>query len=320
MITDDTIEWLLAGDPVIRWQVKRDLLGDPTWEDERERTLEHGWVRRFLDQRTPDGLWPEGRWTGMPWVLLTLMDCGIPKHSAEGAEAAGVFLDRRLPSGEVAKQIARMDLCHLGFWIRIGGYFTPTDERMSQIADCLFDMQMADGGWNCSIRKKPTRHSSFHTTFNVLEGLREFEPSTTRFKEAEARAMEFMLQHQMYRSDKTGEVIRECFLHLTHPSYWHYTVLRGLDYMRSTPQIADERLSDPIAQLRCRAMSDGRWIVEKRIPGIVHFDMEEQGKPSRWNTLRALRVLQARSKSAEIAVSEKTYPQPGTSKKPVASE
>ena len=143
-----------------------------------------------------------------------------------------------------------------------------------------------------------TRHSSFHTTFNVLENLRiaaaRGAVSERAFREAEARAAEFMLEHQLYRSDKTGEVICERFTHLTYPWHWHYTVLRGLDYLRLTPAIDDERPDDPIELLRDRRKPNGRWPLQKRIPGTLLVEMEKPGGESRWNTLRALRVLRAR--------------------------
>jgi hypothetical protein len=281
----------MEGDPAIRWQVMRDLLDDPAAESERQRTLESGWVRCILDLRTAGGLWEPGRWTGTPWILLTLIDLTTPQASEEARQAATIFLEQMLPPHQEAKQIARMDLCHLGFWLRIGAYFTPHNANLQAIADSLYAEQMEDGGWNCNVRKRPTRHSSFHTTFNVLEGLREWPDP--RFREAEARALEFMLQHQLYRSDKTGQVISERFLNLTYPSYWHYTTLRALDYISVTPAIRDARLMNAIDQLLGRQNKNGRWIVEKRIPGVVHFDMEEQGRESRWNTLRALRVLRA---------------------------
>jgi hypothetical protein len=117
--------------------------------------------------------------------------------------------------------------------------------------------------------------------------------STRRRFAPTRRALEFMLMHKMYRSDRTGEVIQQRFTHLTYPSHWHYTVLRGLDYMRSTSQIADPRVDDPLALLESRRRDNGRWITEKRIPGVTFFDMEKFGGESRWNTLRALRVLKA---------------------------
>jgi hypothetical protein len=165
------------------------------------------------------------------------------------------------------------------------------------------DAQLADGGWNCHMRNRPsTRHSSFHTTFNVLEALRIASArgavSKRDFRDAEGRALEFMLAHRLYRSDRTGEVIADRFTHLTYPWHWHYTVLRGLDYLRLTPAIGDERLEDPIQLLRDRRKPNGRWPLQKRIPGTLLVEMEKPGTESRWNTLRALRVLRSRDNAS----------------------
>jgi hypothetical protein len=114
------------------------------------------------------------------------------------------------------------------------------------------------------------------------------------FQDAEARAAELMLEHRLYRSDHTGEVISERFTQLTYPWHWHYTFLRGLDYLRLTPAIKDERVGDPIELLESTRKPNGRWPLQKRIPGTLLVEMEKPGQESRWNTLRALRVLRAR--------------------------
>ena len=297
--------WLLEGDPAIRWQAMRDLCRapEPEWQAERRRIPTEGWGKQFLEALLPDGSWPEGRWTGTVWTLLTIMDVGVPPDHARIQAAAFGFLSRNL-TAERARDaswlLTRMDLCHLGFWLRAGAYFGFDRERLASLADTIFQVQLTDGGWNCRIRTNPkTTHSSFHTTFNVLEGLREAASAgiieAATFRAGEARALEFMLAHQMYRSDRTGEVVNERFTHLTFPSHWHYTVLRGLDYMHRCPEIADPRLADPIVLIERRCKPSGRWPVEKRIPGSTLFEMERLGSDSRWNTLRALRVLAARS-------------------------
>jgi hypothetical protein len=187
----------------------------------------------------------------------------------------------------------------LGFWLRIGSYFLGKDDRLASVARTVVATALPDGGFNCRVRNFPdTHHSAFATTFNVLEGLSEAvragNISQAAFRKSEQQALEFMLAHQLYRSDKTGEIVSDRFTYLTYPSHWHYTVLRALDYMRDTPEIGDPRLKDPIALLESRRKENGRWVTEKRIPGVEHFDMEKWGGESRWNTLRALRVLRAR--------------------------
>ena len=160
----------------------------------------------------------------------------------------------------------------------------------------MLDARLEDGGWNCHVRNHPgTRHSSFHTMFNVLEGLAVAAArgavDEASFREAEARAAELVLAHRLYRSDRTGEVISERFTHLTYPWHWHYTVLRGLDYLRLTPAFEDERIADAIGLLRELRRPNGRWPLQKRIPGTLLVEIEKPGGESRWNTLRALRVL-----------------------------
>ena len=192
--------------------------------------------------------------------------------------------------------LKRVDLCHLGFWLGLGAYFLKEDPRLPGLGAAVLGAQFADGGWNCHMRNYPSRtHSSFHTTFNVLENLRIAAGrgivSDDAFRASEARAAEFILSHRLYRSDRTGEVISERFTHLTYPWHWHYTVLRGLDYLRLTGAISDDRASDPLALLRARRKPNGRWPLEKRIPGTLLVEMEKPGQDSRWNTLRALCVL-----------------------------
>jgi hypothetical protein len=301
---ESVIEWLLAGDPAIRWQVMRDLVDEPAemWERERRRTAESGWVAELLGHMRPDGEWPKGRWTASTWTLLLLVTCGLPDSHPAGRPATDRLLGRFMPPGQDVDGVfllKRVDLCHLGFWLGLGAHFLGDDPRLPPLSHAVLSAQLEDGGWNCHMRNHPsTRHSSFHTTFNVLENLRiaagrGIVPDRA-FRDAETRAVEFMLSHRMYRSDHTGEVISERFTHLTYPWHWHYTVLRGLDYLRLTPAISDERLADPIDVLRDRRKPNGRWPLQKRIPGTLLVEMEKPGKDSRWNTLRALRILRRR--------------------------
>jgi hypothetical protein len=240
------------------------------------------------------------------WTLLLLVACGLPAgHPSARAPVEGL-LGRFMPAGtdvDGAFLLKRVDLCHLGFWLGLGAYFLSGDARLVPLGEAVLAAQLDDGGWNCHMRNRPsTRHSSFHTTFNVLEGLRI---ATARgavaervFRDSEARAPEFMLAHRLYRSDRTGDVIADRFTHLTYPWHWHYTVLRGLDYLRLTSVISDERLNDAFELLRDRRKPNGRWPLQKRIPGTLLVEMEKPGTASRWNTLRALRILRSRDNAS----------------------
>lgn len=307
----DALTWLMAGDPAIRWQTQRDLLHRPakTWQAERQLTLSEGWGARLLALQAPDGSWGGGiyspKWTSTTYTLLMLCDIGIPRESEAGRRGAALVLDTLLGEADdeaFRAKLAACDRCIVGMILQLAAYFglSQDDGRIHAIVQNLLDELMPDGAWNCRRTRKPyPTHSSFHTTFNVLEGLREYVESRparqvhqrAAILQAEHSALELMLQHQLYRSDKTGRIINEKFTRLSFPHRWHYDILRGLAYFARIDAPRDPRLQEAIDLLRSYRREDGTWPVQNLYTGKVFFNMESVGKPSRWNTLRALRVL-----------------------------
>jgi len=175
-IEESVVEWLLEGDPAIRWQVMRDLLdeSDETWERERRQTVRSGWVADLLERQGADGEWPAGRWTASTWTLLLLVALGLPEGHPAGRAPIERLLDKFVPEGaNVESLLTRVDLCHLGFWLGLGAHFVEDDPRLALLGEAVLTAQFEDGGWNCHMRNHPdTVHSSFHTTLNVLENLR----------------------------------------------------------------------------------------------------------------------------------------------------
>ena len=216
------------------------------------------------------------------------------------------LLDRFMPAGEEvdgAFLLKRVDLCHLGFWLGLGAYFLDRTIRGSApLGEAVLSAQFADGGWNCQMRNQPAHaHSSFHTTFNVLENLRiaadQGAVAERAFRDAEARRSSSCSPITSTARITTGEVISERFTHLTYPWHWHYTFLRGLDYLRLTPAIEGRAARRCDRAARDQRKPNGRWPLQKRIPGTLLVEMEKPGRDSRWNTLRALRILRRRATS-----------------------
>jgi len=277
----DVLDWLLAGDPAVRWQVQRDLLDEP-WEPTRALVATEGWGAQLLSHRGADGTWPTG-WYSPKWVSTF--------YSLQVLQLLGI------PAPESVHAL-------LGFGLHDDGVFTPWSSRrddicvtgmmlgMAQVAGVempgalgrLLSAQFPDGGWNCQLKDT---HSSVHTTLNVLAGIAPFEADAQVATAAE-RGREFLLRHRLYRSCRTGEVIQPAFTRFSFPYYWFYDVLRALDYWRGHPW--DDRLSEAVDLLRSK-QHDGRWNLQNKRSGRTWFDMETPGEPSRWNTLRALRVL-----------------------------
>jgi hypothetical protein len=304
-LDEPTIEWLLAGDPAIRWQVLRDLRGSPpaVWKKQRREVARAGWGKGLLDHQRPDGNWGDGpylpKWTCTTYTMQLLWQLGLEPGHPAALGACRAYLDsgveedgginfwrpRRRVSETCISGMIFGQLCYFG---------GAEDAIIDRMADYLLGEQMADGGWNCR-RSGGAAHSSFHTTISVLEGLREYVASrglcARGAAQAAARGREFLLAHRLFRSHQTGEVVANELTHFHFPTHWHFDVLRGLDYFRSCAAPRDERLQDGIDLLLARQQGDGRWALARSYPGAMHLPLEAPGEPSRWNTLRALRVL-----------------------------
>ena len=205
----------------------------------------------------------------------------------------GLSRDGGVAYGAWAKRHEGGETCVTGMVLSILGYFEYDDGRLDRIAGHLLEEQMSDGGWNCR-RARGATHASVHTTISVLEGLRHYEARGQKLRRicaAQRRGREFLLAHRLFRSHRTGSVIRPEFLKFSFPPRWHYDVLRALDYFQSVDAPRDERLTDAIDVVQSHRDADGRWPLQNRYPGTTYFELERVGAPSRWNTLRALRVL-----------------------------
>jgi hypothetical protein len=306
MAKDAVIDWLLEGDPAIRWQVLRDLRGASPRAVRREqkRIGREGWGARLLELQDDDGRWAGGiynpKWTSTTYTLLLLRSLGLePRHpqALRGCRAlleAGFWSDGGI--NFFSKQHKRSETCISSMVLAIVCWFGLEDERVDTLAEHVVAQQMQDGGWNC--RAMPgyagAAHGSFHTTISALEALLEYERfRPERARAAQARGREFLLVHRMFRSHRTGQIAKPAFTRFVFPARWHYDALRGLDYFRDAGAPLDARLADAFELVESRRLADGRWPTQGRYAGKAFFDLEARGA-SRWNTLRALRVLRWR--------------------------
>lgn len=295
-------DWLLEGDPSIRWQVFRDLLGRAprTVDAERRRTAREGWGARLLALQESSGGWGGGlynpKWTSTTYTLLLARDLGLPEGHPRILDGCRLLLDERLrPDGglDFSRPRRASEPCITGMILSTAAFFRLPGARLDSLAAHLLGRQMPDGGWNCQDERGAT-HSSFHTTILALEGLFDYEQAggahAAAARAAQAAGREFLLRHQLFRSHRTGAIVHPAMTRFAFPPRWHYDVLRGLEYFRAA-NAPDPRLGAAIALVHKRRGKDGRWPLQNRYPGRTHFEMETPGEPSRWNTLRALRVL-----------------------------
>jgi len=304
------IQWLLDSDPSIRWQVMRDLIGAPEEEvaAERARVATEGWGARLLALQAADGRWGGAAWNH-GWdstfhVLMLLRDLGLDPASDQVRRAVNLVHDRVTWRGCGPPECdgnaffeGEIEPCINGQVGAVGAYF---GQDIQGIVDRLLGEQLPDGGWNCEAPHNSTR-SSFNTTICVLEALLEHERASggiPEVTEARLRGQEYLLERQLFRRRSTGEVIERdrkgnaAWTRFAFPTWWHYDVLRGLEYLRSAGVTPDERVAEAIELVASKRDGDGRWPLETRYPGVMLVEIDEgEGRPSKWNTLRALRVL-----------------------------
>ena len=299
---DDVIlDWLVEGDAAIRWQVERDLLHKPpeVWEATRADVGRDGWGEQLLDQQDGGGTWGHGlygpKWTSTTYTLLLLRRLGLPPSNSQAITGCRTILDGAdwIDGGVslfTGTQLA--EKCVNGMVLSLVSYFDVFDTRTDSIAEMLRAGRLPDGGWNCEDRHGAT-HSSFHTTISVLQGLLEWKRRTgsSNADGAIASGQEFMLDHQMFRSHRSGEVINPMWSTFHFPPRWHYDVLRGLDHLQDAGAPRDDRATDAVELVRSKRRKDGRWGKGSQYSGRVYFVLEPGSVSGRWNTLRALRVL-----------------------------
>jgi hypothetical protein len=317
------LEWLLDSDPSIRWQTLRDLCDAPadTVAAERARVASEGWGARLLALQDEDGLWEGGalfpgrngeplpwdRAQGQPWTataysLVQLQEFGVGPGDSRVRRAVELVRDNcRWENDGQPFFEGEVEPCINGMVVVLGAYFAQDVDR---VVHRLVDEQLEDGGWNCEVENGSVR-GSFNTTIRVLEGLLAHEQATggsARATAARKRGESYLLERRLVRRKSTGDVIDPAFLQLSYPTRWHYDVLRGLEYFRSTGERPDDRVEQAIDQVRAKRQSDGSWLLENTHQGAVHFTMDAgDGEPSRWNTLRALRVLRWYDEAAQIS-------------------
>jgi hypothetical protein len=302
------IDWLLDGDPAIRWQVLHDLAdaSPDQVSTERGRVEHEGWGAQLLGLEDPDGLWAGGAcfpakfaggepgqpWTATMHTLQTLQLLGLDPASASARRA--IELVARHGRWEHAGQPyfdGEVEPCINGRTIDTGAYF---GVDVTGIVDRILGERLEDGGWNCEAERGSVR-SSFDTTINVLEGLAEFERTAGRSPEVDVAlrgGWEYLLERSLFRRKTTGEVVDPAYLDFAFPFYWRYDVLRALDSFRRSGRAPDPRMAEAVEAVRSKGRPDGRWLLDRIHPGRVHFHLEDGvGAPSRWNTLRAMRVL-----------------------------
>jgi hypothetical protein len=310
------LDWLLDTDPALRWQVERDLAGEPreVWSATRARIATEGFGRRLLEFQDPDGQWAGGSffprgfdftgpeaaegagqpWTATTWTLNTLRDWGLDAAALNGT-AELLAENSRWDYDDLPYWSGEVDCCINAYTLANGAWL---GADVAGIAQWFLDHRMVDGGWNCEWVEGSTR-SSFHSTLNALKGLLYYEGvtgGTDALRAARRAGEEYLLQRRLLYSLSTGELVGPWATRFAYPCRWVYSVLNAATYFRAASvhdhTTPDPRLADAIGAIRAARRADGTWWQERRHPGRAWFEVDvPAGEPSKWLTFYGTRVL-----------------------------
>lgn len=302
MAPSKIISWLLSSDVSIQYQTYRDLL-DTNIPNLQRRIEKEGWGLKFLKAKQPNGHWGQKfyqpKWISTHYTLLDLRYLNISPTNLLIKEALDlVFKTEKGPDGGILPigKYQTCDVCVNGMALNYASYFKVKEEYLKSVIDFILAERMKDGGFNCRSNNVGATHSSLHTTLSVLEGIHEYEQNGYMYRlkelhQAKLDSQEFILIHKLFRSDKTGKIIQPNFLKLHYPTRWQYDILKAMDYFQLAKVKYDKRMDEAIEIILGKRNKEGQWKTAAKHSGQTHFEMEKVREPSRWNTLRALRVL-----------------------------
>jgi hypothetical protein len=317
MVAESLTPWLLDSDPALRWQVERDLLGEPpaVWEATRARIATEGFGARLLALQDADGQWAGGAffpadfdfegqeaaeggqpWTATTWTLNSLREWGLDAAVLRERRTAELLAENvRWEYDDLPYWGGEVDCC-INAWTLANGVWLGAD--VAGIADWFVEHRLSDGGWNCQWVEGSTR-SSFHSTLNSLKGLLAYDTATggtAATAVARNAGQEYFLQRALFRRLSTGEKVAPWVDRFGYPIYWVYSVLNAADYFRESCLLdgnrPDPRMAEAIELIRAARQPDGTWLQAGRPGGRVWFEVDvPAGAPSKWLTLYASRVL-----------------------------
>lgn len=296
------LKWLLKGDVSIQYQTYRDLLNieKPVL---RAKIANEGWGAKFLSLQNEEGHWGKDfyqpKWISTHYTLLDLKNLCISPNVKTIKKSISVVLENyKGKDGGInpSKTLDTSDVCVNGMFLNYASYFNAEEVELKSIIDFLLNEHMKDGGFNCHSNRIGATHSSLHTTLSVIEGITEYYKNGYKYKikellNAELQSREFLLRHRLFKSHRTGKIISNQMTRLSYPPRWYFDILRALDYFCLSKVKYDARMQDAIDIILRKRGKDNRWKLQANHNGQIHFNMELVGKPSMWNTLRALRVF-----------------------------
>lgn len=307
------LDWLLESDqPAARYHTLVDLLdrskGDAEVRAAYAAIPRRGWARDILARQHPGGYW-EGRkdlyrpkYTATIWRLIVLSDLGLTAQDPRVRRTCELFLRdyARKDGGFDDVESARSELCLTGNLTRtLARCGFGDDPKVRSGFDWLVEHQMEDGGWHCFYQNAFGRG-----TLDAWEGLYAYTALprarwTPRIQRSVEAGAEFFLDRELLHQGRRYVP----WFRFHYPVHYYYDVLVGLDMLTALGYGGDRRLRPALDILEKKRRRDGTWALDKIHPDLgagagyrfrrkpKRFALETEGRPSKWITLTALRIL-----------------------------
>lgn len=308
------LAWLLDSDPALRWQVERDLAGEPpgVWEATRARVPDEGFGAELLSRQDADGQWaggaffpagffdsPERDLPGQPWVATTWSLKDLREWGVDAGRLAGtaekLAVNSRWEYDDLPYWGGEVDVCINSYTLAAGAWL---GADVSRLVEWFPEHRLEDGGWNCEAEEGDSVRSSFHSTLNAARGILAYERMTgdTSMREARHGGEEYLLSRRLLYRASTGEPVGPFVTRFVSPNRHRYSALAALDHFRDVSLLEgttpDPRLAEAIEVVRTARQPDGTWLQTTPLAGRTWFDVDvPEGQPSKWLTLIGTRVL-----------------------------
>ena len=308
---DQVLNWLLEDNqPSVRYQTLTGLLDysedRPDSKSSYNQIPTKGWAADILERQRPGGYWESEKslyrpkYTATNWMALVLSDLGLTKDHPKIRKMCDLFFDRWLQE-KSSDNIFHDEVCIVGNTARMLTRFGYVDDsRVARLIDRLLEDQKSDGGWHCWNNEKKGALDGWEAlaAFAVLSKSR----MTRKVQNSIERGAEFYLKRKLMNE---GTSKYRPWFRFHYPIHYYYDITVGLDVLTKLGYSKDKRLEPALEILRKKRQADGTWLMEKIHPDppsyawgkhnleskVKPFALEPEGRPSKWITLTALRIL-----------------------------
>ena len=319
----DSTEWLLEPDnPSVTYLTLTEILGKPENNSQVKKSkidiMKKGPVPKILAKQNDEGYWGiaedfymRSKYKGTVWSLIILAELGADGRDerikktcefllkiSQDYESGGFSHRGNFNSGGNHNDIIP---CLSGnmVWTMIRfGYLN--DLRVQKAINWLIKHQRYDDGiaqapegWPYRYEKCWGTHTCHMGIVKTLKALAEIPPNkrSKSVNNTIENSVNYLFKHHLYKkSHDLSQVGHQDWIKFGFPRLWQTDALEMLEILINLDYY-DKRMQDAVDLIVNKQNNEGKWNMERTFNGRFQTSIEPKGKPSKWNTLKALKVL-----------------------------